>query len=103
MRIMLVLPLFYLNYAQNLILFHIALIFPRPANYAENYASLIRQSLSECYPLYTVFHLHVTKIDQCANFFFSIIEWRHKPFGSSALLAYFAILSQACFRNMGRW
>ena len=45
----LVLPLFYQNYAQDLILCHIMLIFPKPANYAENYASLIRQSLSYIY------------------------------------------------------
>ena len=41
-RTMLVLPLFY--YAQNMIL-HIMLIFPKPKNYAENYTSLIRQTL----------------------------------------------------------
>ena len=44
-QIMLVWALFYPNYAQNLILCHVTLIFPRPANYAENYANLNRQSL----------------------------------------------------------
>ena len=47
---MLVLALLYLNYAQNLILCHVMLIFPRPANYAENYASLNRQSLLRAPP-----------------------------------------------------
>ena len=35
----------YPHYSQNLILCHIMLIFPKPANFAENCASLIRQSL----------------------------------------------------------